>query len=105
MGGEGGGGLKQREGEGGGLEANGACRVGRGWDHGDGLDHLRSKKLVIESRWVSTPVAFTGQLQPRRLNVQQQQLRVRAPAAKQRASQLEGGEIERAGAQAGRGFF
>jgi hypothetical protein len=26
-------------------------------------------RLVIKSRWVSTPLAFAGQMQPRRLNV------------------------------------
>jgi hypothetical protein len=30
--------------------------------------HLQSKPLVIESRWVSTPLASAGELRPRRLN-------------------------------------
>jgi hypothetical protein len=29
---------------------------------------LQSKRLVIESRWVSKPLAFAGKLRPRRLN-------------------------------------
>jgi|EP01049_Picozoa_sp_SAG25_P009204 hypothetical protein len=29
---------------------------------------LRSKRLLIESRWVSTPLAFAGKRRPRRLN-------------------------------------
>jgi hypothetical protein len=28
----------------------------------------KSKRLVIESRWVSKPLALAGQLRPRRLN-------------------------------------
>jgi hypothetical protein len=30
--------------------------------------HLQSKRLLIESRWVSKPLAFAGELRPRRLN-------------------------------------
>jgi hypothetical protein len=29
---------------------------------------LQSKRPLIESRWVSKPLAFAGQLRPRRLN-------------------------------------
>ena len=29
---------------------------------------LRSERLLIESRWVRQPLAFAGQLRPRRLN-------------------------------------
>eukprot|EP01047_Picozoa_sp_COSAG01_P020060 COSAG01_NODE_1134_length_11558_cov_8.381360_4_plen_106_part_00 len=35
---------------------------------------LGSSRGVIESRWVSTPLAFAGQLQPRRLNSEPFQL-------------------------------
>eukprot|EP01047_Picozoa_sp_COSAG01_P008824 COSAG01_NODE_355_length_18359_cov_3.808773_6_plen_90_part_00 len=35
---------------------------------GHHLSGLQSKRLVIGSRWVSTPVAFAGTLRPRRLN-------------------------------------
>jgi hypothetical protein len=59
----------RRRGGGGRLGPNALLGHGRGrGDHGDGLDHLRSKKLVIESRWVSAPLAVADQLQPRRLN-------------------------------------
>jgi hypothetical protein len=30
--------------------------------------HLHSKRLLIESRWVSKLLAFAGELRPRRLN-------------------------------------
>ena len=30
--------------------------------------HLQPKRLVIESRWVSTPLALAGELRARRLN-------------------------------------
>jgi hypothetical protein len=33
-------------------------------------DLVTSKRLVIESRWVSKPLAFAGELRPRRLNNQ-----------------------------------
>jgi hypothetical protein len=33
---------------------------------------LYPTRLVIESRWVSKPLAFAGQLQARRLNIQRQ---------------------------------
>jgi hypothetical protein len=35
---------------------------------GHHLSGLQSKRLVIESRLVSRPVAFAGKLRPRRLN-------------------------------------
>jgi hypothetical protein len=31
-------------------------------------EQLQSKRLLIESRWVSKPLAFAGKLRPRRLN-------------------------------------
>jgi hypothetical protein len=33
-------------------------------------DVLQSKRLLIESRWVSKPLVFAGKLRPRRLNKQ-----------------------------------
>jgi hypothetical protein len=33
-----------------------------------GLAALQSKRLLIESRWVSKSLAFAGELRPRRLN-------------------------------------
>jgi hypothetical protein len=32
------------------------------------LGVLQSKRLLIETRWVSTPLAFAGKLRPRRFN-------------------------------------
>jgi hypothetical protein len=32
------------------------------------LPGLQTKRLLIESRWVSKPLAFAGKLRPRRLN-------------------------------------
>jgi hypothetical protein len=36
--------------------------------HDEAGAHLQSKRLVIEARWVSKPLAFAGKLRPRRLN-------------------------------------
>jgi hypothetical protein len=35
---------------------------------GEPLLCCRSKRLLIDPRWVSTPLAFAGKLPPRRLN-------------------------------------
>jgi hypothetical protein len=46
------------------------ARVGIGGGSLEGLGVLQSKRLVIEARWVSKPLASAGELRPRRLNNQ-----------------------------------
>jgi hypothetical protein len=52
------------------AQVDAAHRVGVVALQGGDAEHLRSKRRVIEARWVSKLLAFAGNLRPRRLNNQ-----------------------------------
>eukprot|EP01047_Picozoa_sp_COSAG01_P033529 COSAG01_NODE_2471_length_7630_cov_3.056566_17_plen_72_part_00 len=52
------------------AQVDAAHRVGVVALQGGDAEHLRSKRRLIEARWVSKLLAFAGKLRPRRLNNQ-----------------------------------